>query len=74
MVAVIKVSGGRREYAKAESRIKESIILRSAGLDHTYPGRDEDLDLMRRHHELIGEIPPERGFYSWWRKFVGGRS
>jgi len=71
---VIKVSGGRREYAKAESRIKESIILRSAGLDHEYPGRAEDLETMRRHHELLGEIPPERGFFAWWRRFVGGRS
>jgi hypothetical protein len=73
MVAVIKVTGGRREYACAEARIKESIILRSAGLNHEYPGREEDIDLMRRHHEAIGEIPPESGFYGWWRRFVGGR-
>jgi len=64
----------RRESARAEGRIRESIDLRGAGLDHTYPGRDEDLETMRRHHELLGEIPPERGFFAWWRRFVGGRS
>ncbi len=63
----------RREYARAESRIRESVILRRAGLDHTYPGREEDLDTMRKHHEILGEIPPERGFYAWWRRIVGGR-
>ena len=71
---MITVSGGRREYAQAEGRIKESIFLRSVGLDHRYPGRDADIDLMRRHHELLGEIPPEVGFFAWWRRFVGGRS
>ncbi len=63
----------RREYAKAEGRIRESVILRRAGLDHTYPGREEDLDTMRKHHEILGEIPPERGFFKWWRRIVGGR-
>jgi hypothetical protein len=61
----------RRDYARAESRIRESVILRRAGLDHTYPGREADLDTMRRHHEQLGEIPPERGFYAWWRRFFG---
>ncbi len=63
----------RREYARAESRIRESVILRRAGLDHTYPGREADLDTMRKHHEILGEIPPERGFFKWWRRIVGGR-
>ncbi len=63
----------RKEYSRAEGRIRESVILRRAGLDHTYPGRDEDLDTMRRHHERLGEIPPEYGFFAWWRRFVGGR-
>jgi hypothetical protein len=63
----------RKEYARAEGRIRESVILRRAGLDHTYPGRVEDLDTMRRHHERLGQIPPERGFSAWWRRFVGGR-
>ncbi len=63
----------RKEYAKAEGRIRESVLLRRAGLDHTYAGREEDLDTMRRHHERLGEIPPERGFSAWWRRFVGGR-
>ncbi len=63
----------RKEYAKAEGRIRESVLLRQAGLDHTYAGREEDLDTMRRHHERIGTIPPEAGFSAWWRRFVGGR-
>jgi hypothetical protein len=61
----------RKEYARAESRIRESVILRRAGLDHTYPGRADDLETMRAHHEKLGEIPPERGFYAWWRRFFG---
>jgi hypothetical protein len=28
---------------------------------------------MRRHHEATGEIPPERGFFGWWRRLVRGR-
>jgi hypothetical protein len=63
----------RKEYSRAEGRIRESVILRRAGLDHDYPGRDEDLDTMRRHHERLGEIPPEYGFFAWWRRIVGGR-
>jgi hypothetical protein len=63
----------RKQYAQAEARIRESIILRRAGLDHTYAGREEDLDTMRSHHERLGEIPPERGFSAWWRRMVGGR-
>ncbi len=30
-----------------------------------------DLDTMRRHHEQLGEVPPELGFYAWWRRFFG---
>ena len=63
----------RREYARAESRIRESVILRRAGLDHTYAGRAEDLQTMRRHHEQLGEVPPESGLYAWWRRFFGRR-
>ncbi len=61
----------RRAYAQAEGRIRESVILRRAGLDHTYAGRQADLDTMRRTHERLGEIPPESGFYGWWRRFFG---
>jgi hypothetical protein len=61
----------RRDYARAEGRIRESVTLRRAGLDHTYPGREADLDTMRRHHEQLGEIPPQSGFYGWWRRFFG---
>jgi hypothetical protein len=64
----------RRGYAQAEQRLKASIASRRAGLPHSYAGRDDDLDTMRAHHEKIGEIPPERGFFAWWRRWVGGRS
>ena len=61
----------RREYQAAEGRLKESINLRRSGLpNHTYPGRDEDLQTMRSHHEAAGEIPPERGLSAWWRRLV----
>jgi hypothetical protein len=61
----------RRQYAQAESRIRESVILRRAGLDHTYAGRAEDLEIMRVHHERLGQIPPYKNFFSWWRRFFG---
>jgi hypothetical protein len=35
------------------------------------PAQDKDLDTMRSHHERLGVIPPERGFYAWWRRFFG---
>ncbi len=63
----------RREYARAEQRLKRSIALRCEGLPHEYPGRGDDLDTLRRHHEKLGEIPPETGLYSWWRRFFGRR-
>lgn len=63
-----------REYREAEGRLKESIKLRRGGLSyHDYPGRDEDLRTMRRHHERMGEVPPERGLAARWRRLVGGR-
>ena len=39
-----------------------------------HAGRAEDLETMRAHHSRLGEIPPERGFSAWWRRFVGGRA
>jgi len=63
----------RKAYAQAEGRLKRSIASRRAGLPHSYPGRADDLETMRRLHEKLGEIPPERGFYAWWRRWVGGR-
>lgn len=63
----------RKEYARAEARLKESIKLRRTGLPHNYPRREEDLKTMRRHHQAIGEIPPERGFFAWWRRVLSGR-
>ncbi len=61
----------RRQYARAEGRIRESVILRHAGLPHDYPGRADDLDTMKAHHSKLGEIPPSSGLYSWWRRFFG---
>ncbi len=61
-----------REYTDAENRIRESLALRGGGLPrHTYPGRDEDLEAMRRYHAEHG-VPPT-GFFArlWWR--LGGR-
>jgi len=63
----------RKEYGKAEGRLKRSIALRREGLPHEYPGRDEDLQTMVRHHSKLGEIPPSTGLYAWWRRVVGGR-
>jgi hypothetical protein len=63
----------RRQYARAEQRLKASIASRRAGLPHEYPGHDDDLQTMVRHHEKLGEIPPEKGFWAWWRRWVGGR-
>lgn len=63
----------RKEYARAEGRLKASIRLRRAGLPHDYPRRQEDLATMRHHHERLGEIPPERGFFAWWRRVLSGR-
>jgi len=64
----------RKQYARAEQRLKRSIALRCEGLPHEYPGRDDDLQIMRSHHQRLGEVPPERGFFAWWRRWVGGRA
>ena len=63
----------RKEYGKAEGRLKRSIALRREGLPHEYAGRADDLEVMRRHHSQLGEVPPESGLYAWWRRWVGGR-
>ena len=64
----------RKEYGKAEGRLKRSIALRREGLPGEYPGRDDDLQILRSHHQRLGEVPPERGFFAWWRRWVGGRA
>jgi hypothetical protein len=61
----------RKEYGKAEQRLKRSIALRCEGLPSDYPDRGEDLDTLRAHHQRLGQIPPERGLYAWWRRFFG---
>jgi hypothetical protein len=63
----------RRGYAQAEGRLKRSIALRREGLPHEYPGRDDDLRIMRDLHQRLGFIPSELGFWAWWRRVVGGR-
>jgi hypothetical protein len=61
----------RKEYSRAEGRLKRSIALRREGLPHEYPGRADDLQTLRAHHQRLGEIPPETGLYAWWRRFFG---
>ncbi len=61
----------RKEYARAEQRLKASIASRRAGLPGDYAGRDDDLRIMLAHHEQLGEVPPERTLYAWWRRFFG---
>ncbi len=63
----------RKAYAQAEQRLKRSIALRREGLPHDYAGRDDDLDTMKAHHSKLGEIPPEKDFYAFWRRFFGRR-
>jgi hypothetical protein len=46
-----------KEYVRAEERIKESLGLRGEGFPHNYPGRDEDLSLMRSYHNAHGYPP-----------------
>lgn len=61
-----------KEYKRAESRLKESIKLRRAGLhEHDYPLREEDLEIMRQHHAEHG-IPPA-DFWTRLRRLLGGR-
>ncbi len=57
-----------RAYREAEARLRQSLALRVGGLPrHTYPGRDEDLETMRRYHAERG-VPPA-GFFArlLWR-------
>ncbi len=63
----------RRAYAQAEERLKRSIALRREGLPGDYPGHTEDLETMVKHHQRLGEVPPERTLYAWWRRFFGRR-
>jgi hypothetical protein len=58
------------EYKRAERRVRESVMLRRDGLPHTYPRRQEDLDLMRRHHAEHG-IPPA-GLWARFKRWIGG--
>jgi hypothetical protein len=61
----------RREYRGAESRIRESILLRDVLPDHTYPGRDEDLQTIHRYHSRYG-IPP-LGLWACAKRLLEGR-
>lgn len=59
-----------RAYREAEARLKESIKLRRDGYPHTYPRREEDLDLMRQYHQQHG-IPPA-GLWARLKRWIGG--
>ena len=57
-----------KEYDRAEARVEESITLRCQGFEnHTYPGRDADLETIHAYIARHG-IPPS-GFLRrlWWR-------
>ncbi len=41
-------------------------------MNETY-GIDDAIQTMQKHHSKLGEIPPEMGFWAWWRRVVGGR-
>jgi hypothetical protein len=60
----------RREYRAAENRIKESILLRDILPGHRYPGREEDLQTIRRYHGLYGI--PDIGLWARAKKLLGG--
>ena len=61
----------RRAYKEADNRIPESILLRDVLPDHTYPGRDEDLQTIHRYHSRFG-IPP-LGLWARAKKLLGGK-
>ena len=58
----------KRAYRSAQARIKESIALRDLLPGHTYPGRESDLELMRRYHEQYGV--PEMGLWARVRRLL----
>lgn len=60
----------RKEYRAAETRIRESILLKDVLPNHTYPGRDEDLTTIRRYHGRYGI--PELGLWARARRLLGG--
>ena len=60
----------RREYREAENRIRQSILLRDALPDHTYPGRDEDLQTIHNYHSRYGI--PELGLWARAKKLLRG--
>ncbi len=60
----------RRAYRAAENRLKESIAVRAALPDHTYPGRDEDLETIRNYHSKYGI--PDIGLWARAKRLIGG--
>jgi hypothetical protein len=59
----------KRAYRAAENRIRESIVLREVLPGHSYPGREEDLELMRSYHQRYGM--PDLGLMQRVRRLVG---
>ena len=60
----------RRAYRGAENRIRESILLRGALPNHTYPRHAEDLETIRTYHSKYGI--PNVGLWARARRLVGG--
>jgi hypothetical protein len=58
----------RRAYRAAENRLRESIALRDVLPSHSYPGRGEDIQLMRRYHEAYGV--PDLGLMARVKRLV----
>ena len=61
----------RREYRAAEDRIRESILLRDVLPNHTYPRRDEDLEVIHAYHSKYGI--PELGLWARAKRLLEGR-
>ncbi len=61
-----------RQYNRAEERFRLSLELRDVIPDHSYPGRQRDLDLIQAFHRGYG-IPPQGAFRRFvWRLRGGG--
>jgi hypothetical protein len=60
----------RRAYCAAENRLRESIELREALPNHTYPRYAEDLETIRNYHSKYGI--PDLGLWARARRLIGG--
>jgi hypothetical protein len=61
----------RRAYRRAESRLRESILVRDGLPGHTYPRHREDLETMKAYHSSYGI--PAAGLWARVRRILGGK-